>query len=36
MKKYIKWLFAAIFICGASIVMSSCSKDDDEDRKSVV
>ena len=32
MKKYIKWLFAAIFICGASIVMSSCSKDDDDNK----
>ena len=34
MKKIFNWVLAAILVCGASVVMSSCSKDDDSDNSS--
>jgi len=32
MKKYLNWMFAAILICGATLVIASCGKDDDEEQ----
>ena len=31
MKKIFNWMFAAILICGTSLVVSSCGSDDDDD-----
>ena len=33
MKKFMNWMFAAILICGASVVMSSCGDDDGDSKK---
>ena len=31
MKKYLSWMLAAILVCSASVVMSSCGSDDDDE-----
>jgi hypothetical protein len=33
MKKFMNWMLAAILICGTSVVLTSCSKSDDNDDK---
>ena len=32
MEKILNWMFAAILICGSSVVMSSCGDDDDDNK----
>ena len=34
MKKILNWMFAAILICGTSLVVSSCGDDDDDNNSS--